>query len=107
MITSVGVDKGNQPSRQLLIEQAERVIAKAGISAVHLREVADQVDVPFAEAREHFASDGQLVEATTEDLNAALTSAVDLHLADLPEDATAIDRLRAASLAYFLSLIHI
>lgn len=101
MITSVGVDKGNQPSRQLLIEQAGRVIAKAGTSAVHLREVADQVDVPFAEAREHFASDEQLVEATTESLNDALTSAVDLHLADLPEDATAIDRLRAASLAYF------
>ena len=101
MITSVGAEKGSQPSRQLLIEQAGRVIAKAGIDAVRLRDVADQVDVPFAEAQEYFASDAELVEATTETLNAALLSVVDMHFKRLPENATAVDRLRSASMSYF------
>ena len=61
VITSVGVEKGGQPSRQLLIEQASRVIAKAGMDAVRLRDDADQVDVPRAEAQEHFATDAELV----------------------------------------------
>lgn len=101
MITSVGAEKGNQPSRQLLIEQAGRVIAKAGTDAVRLRDVADQVDVPFAEAQEQFASDAELVKATTEALNAALLSVVDLHFKRLPENATAVDKLRSAAMSYF------
>lgn len=101
MITSVGVEQGNQPSRQLLIEQAGRVIAKAGIVEVRLREVADQVDVPLAEAQELFASEAELVQETKHTLNEALTSVVDLHLQRLPENATAVDKLRATALAYF------
>ncbi|OFP64637.1 hypothetical protein HMPREF2978_00365 [Corynebacterium sp. HMSC074C01] len=101
MITSVGVERGNRPSRQLLIEQAGRVIAKAGIDEVRLREVADQVDVPFAEAQALFASEAELVEATKHSLNDALTSVVDLHLERLPENATAVDKLRATGLSYF------
>ena len=101
VITSVDVEHGNRPSRQLLIEQAGRVIAKAGIDEVRLREVADQVDVPFGEARALFASEAELVEATKHSLNEALTSVVDLHLERLPENATAVDKLRATALSYF------
>ncbi len=95
------MERGNLPSRQLLIDQSGRVIAKAGIDEVRLREVADQVDVPFAEAQALFASEAELVEATKDSLNEALTSIVDLHLERLPENATALDKLRATGLAYF------
>lgn len=101
VITSVGVEKGGQPSRQLLIEQASRVIAKAGMDAVRLRDVADQVDVPLAEAQEHFATDAELVEETKEALNQALLSVVDLHFSRLPDNASAVDKLRSAAMSYF------
>ena len=101
MNTSVGVEQSSQPFKQLLIEQAGRVIAKAGIDEVRLREVADQVDVPLAEAQALFASEAELVEATKHSLNDALTSTIDLHLQELPENATAVDKLRATALSYF------
>lgn len=101
MNTSVGVEQSSQPFKQLLIEQAGRVIAKAGIDEVRLREVANQVDVPLAEAQALFASEAELVEATKHSLNDALTSTIDLHLKGLPENATAVDKLRATALSYF------
>ena len=88
-------------TKQRLLEQSARILAKGGRDALKVCAVAEQIAVPVDEAKSFFEDDHDLYIQTSRFLDERLRVAAYEALDKLPADATAIQKLRESAKAYF------
>ena len=88
-------------TRQRLLDQSARILAKGGRDALKVCAVAEQIAVPVDEAKSLFEDDHdlyiQIIRFLDERLRVASYEALD----KLPDGATAIQKLRESAKVYF------
>lgn len=84
--------------RRALIEAAWLILARGGIEALTLREVAREVGVTHAAPYHHFPTRASLIDALTEQAFVELSAAMDAALANAPDDP--IKRMNSVGRGY-------
>ena len=79
-------------TKQRLLEQSARILAKGGRDALKVCAVAEQIAVPVEEAKSFFEDDHDLYIQTSQFLDERLLVAAYGALDKLPDDATAIQK---------------
>ena len=88
-------------TRQRLLDQSARILAKGGRDALKVCAVAEQIAVPVDEAKSLFEDDHDLYIQTIRFLDERLRVASYEALDKLPDGATAIQKLRESAKVYF------
>ncbi|MCG7446009.1 hypothetical protein QP944_10795 [Corynebacterium sp. MSK105] len=88
-------------TKQRLLEQSARILAKGGCDALKVCAVAEQIAVPVDEAKSFFEDDHDLFIQTSRFLDERLRVASYEALDNLPDDATAIQKLCESAKVYF------
>ena len=88
-------------TKQRLLEQSARILAKGGRDALKVCAVAEKIAVPVDEAKSFFEDDHDLYIQTSRFLDERLRVASFEALDKLPGDATAIQKLRESAKVYF------
>lgn len=88
-------------TKQRLLEQSARILAKGGRDALQVCVVAEQIAVPADEAKSFFEDDHDLYVQTSRFLDERIRKATFEALEKLPDDATATDKIRESAKVYF------
>lgn len=92
-------------SRERVLAAAAKIFAERGYAGTTMRAVADRVGLQAASLYYHYRSKEDLIEAVLATALNAVSEAVRLAVASLPQDASARERINCAILAHLTNVL--
>lgn len=89
-----------QEMREEILQAARKLLSERGLPALTMRAVADEIGYSVGAIYEYFSSKDDLCAALFFQGTQGLAGRMERAIAELPPDATPLDRIRAAGLAY-------